>query len=47
MACTCARAASLSPLQTHDDWVVVRRYMTFDEKREEVEDKPKALKKAA
>jgi len=33
--------------ETHDEWVVVRRYMTFDEKREEVEDKPKALKKAA
>src|SRR5262249_43009018 len=23
--------------ETHDEWVVVRRYMTFDEKREEVE----------
>jgi hypothetical protein len=33
--------------ETNDDWVVVRRYMTLDDKREEVEDRPKALKKAA
>jgi hypothetical protein len=33
--------------ETHDDWVVVRRYMTFDDKREGVEDTLKALKKAA